>query len=54
MRAYLVKDEGTFERLAKQKFDEDLVRKQEKKGSNGGVSAIEAAHSNSFGSLMSR
>ena len=27
MRVYLVKDEGTLERMAKQKFDEDLRNK---------------------------
>ena len=28
MRAYLIKDEGTLEKLAKQKFEEDLLKKQ--------------------------
>jgi hypothetical protein len=28
MRAYLVKDEGSLEKLAKQKFEEDLLKKQ--------------------------
>ena len=49
MRAYLVKDEGTLEILAKKKFDEDLQTKQDL--SRGGISSIEA-HSSSFGSVM--
>ena len=49
MRAYLVKDEGTLESLARKKFDEDLLTKQEL--SRGGISSIEANNS-SFGSLM--
>ena len=28
MRAYLVKDEGTLEKLAKLKFEEDVLKKQ--------------------------
>lgn len=61
MRAYLVKDEGTMEKLAKEKFVDDLKKKQMQNTSNliggqssrGGISSIEA-HSNSFGSMMSR
>ena len=55
MRAYLVKDEGALEALAKQKFDEDLLMKQKKNAlsSKGGISSIEA-NSSSFGSMMSR
>ena len=49
MRAYLVKDEGTLEILAKKKFDEDLALKAEY--SRGGISSIEA-NSSSFGSVM--
>ena len=30
MRAYLVKDEGALEKLAAQKFEEDLLKKNEK------------------------
>ena len=51
MRAYLVKDEATLERLAKEKFDEDLLRNQHI--SKGNISSIEA-HSSSFGSVLSR
>ena len=53
MRAYLIKDEGTLERLAKEKFDEDLQNKNQKASSRGPISSIEA-HSSSFGSIMSR
>jgi hypothetical protein len=49
MRAYLVKDEGTLEILAKKKFDEDLALKADV--SRGGISSIEA-NSSSFGSIM--
>lgn len=49
MRAYLVKDEGTLELMARKKFDEDLLTKQEL--SRGGISSIEANNS-SFGSIM--
>jgi hypothetical protein len=49
MRAYSVKDEGTLESLARKKFDEDLLTKQEL--SRGGISSIEANNS-SFGSIM--
>lgn len=69
MRAYLVKDEGTFEKLANVKFFDDLKKKTAFQHNNlhnnntsnviagqssrGGLSSIEA-HSNSFGSMMSR
>ena len=61
MRAYLIKDEGTMESLAKAKFYDDLKKRQTQNTSNiiagqsskGGISSIEA-HSNSFGSIMSR
>ena len=49
MRAYLVKDEGTLEVLAKRKFEEDLNTKQEI--SRGAISSIEA-NSCSFGSIV--
>jgi hypothetical protein len=49
MRAYLVKDEGTLEAMARKKFDEDLLTKQDL--SRGGISSIEANNS-SFGSIM--
>lgn len=52
MRAYLVKDEGTLERLAKQKFQEDLNLKNERL-SKGGVSSI-SMQSSSFGSSLSK
>lgn len=52
MRAYLIKDEGTLEMLASQKFEEDLQNKH-KMNSKGAISSIEA-HSSSFGSIVSR
>ena len=67
MRAYLVKDEGTLEKLANVKFVEDLKKKTSfqqnaqqanntsnvvaGQSSRGVPSSIEA-HSNSFGSIM--
>lgn len=54
MRAYLVKEEFVLEKLAQQKFDEDLRWKQNVQAtSRGAISSIEA-HSNSFGSIMSK
>lgn len=60
MRAYLIKDEATMEKLANDKFQEDLKKKQAQintsnvisgQSSKGAISSIEA-HSNSFGSMM--
>jgi len=58
MKAYLVKEEAILEELASQRFDEDLGNKQgytmhNTFTSREAISSIEA-HSNSFGSIMSR
>lgn len=53
MRAYLVKDEGTLEMLASQKFEEDLQNKQKSHHSKGAISSIEQ-QSSSFGSVVSK
>jgi len=53
MKAYLVKDETTLQRLAQQKFDEELAKDPNFMAlSRGKISSIDA-YSTSFGSINS-
>jgi len=53
MKAYLVKDEGTLQILAQQKFDEEIAKDPNYMAlSRGKMSSIDA-YSTSFGSINS-
>ena len=53
MKAYLVKDEGTLQRLAQQKFDEELAKDPNYMALSRGKTSSIDAYSTSFGSIRS-